>query len=70
MLTDSVVVLPTLHNSVSGLWLLPPGNHPIVDRYGLSVTLPVLSYTVTRIIDKSALCQIGPRQIGPQNKIS
>ena len=40
-------ISPTLHDSVSGLCLCPPGNHPVMDLYSLSVTLPVLSYTVT-----------------------
>ena len=37
----------TLNNSVSGLWHHTPENHPVVNIYGLSLTLPVLSYTVT-----------------------
>ena len=37
----------TLHDSVFGLWLRPPGNCPVVDLYSLSVTLPPLSYTIT-----------------------
>ena len=40
-------VSPTLPDFASGLWLQPPGNCPVLDIYGLSVTLPVLSYTVT-----------------------
>ena len=35
------------YDSVSGLWLCPPGNRSVVDLYSLLVTLPVLSYTVT-----------------------
>ena len=38
-------ISPTLHDSASGLLLRPPGNHPVVGLYGLSVTIPILSYT-------------------------
>ena len=31
----------TLKDSVSGSWLHPPGNHPVVDLYSLSFTLPI-----------------------------
>ena len=40
-------ISPNLHNSVSGPWLSPHGNRPVVDLYGLLVTLPVMSYTIT-----------------------
>ena len=40
-------ISPTLHDSVSGLWLHSPRNHPVKDFCGLSVTLPVLSFNVT-----------------------
>ena len=40
-------ISPTLHESVSGPWLCPPGNPPVVDLYGMSVTLPVWFYTDT-----------------------
>ena len=40
-------ISPTLRDSVSRLWLRPPGNCPVLDLYGLSVALPILSYTVT-----------------------
>ena len=39
-------ISPTLHNSVATLWLCPPGNRPVMDLYGLSLKLPILSYTV------------------------
>ena len=39
-------IAPTLHESVSGHWLHPPQNCPVVDLYGLSETLSVLLYTV------------------------
>ena len=31
----------TLNDSVSGSWLHPPGNRPVVDLYSLSFTLPI-----------------------------
>ena len=37
----------TLLDSVSRLWLRPPGNHPVIDLYGLSDTPSILCYTVT-----------------------
>ena len=44
-----VYISPTLYDSVSGQWLHLPGNCPVFDPYGLSVTLPVLSHTVTSL---------------------
>ena len=42
-----VNILPSLHDSVTGHWLRPPGNCPVLDLCGLSVALHVLPPTVT-----------------------
>ena len=46
-------IAPAFHNSVSRPWLRPPGNCPVVDLYGLSVTLPFLSYTVSVLFERT-----------------
>ena len=46
-------ISPTLQDFVSGLWLHPPGNRPILDLYGLSVTLHLLSCTVTVLFGRT-----------------
>ena len=44
----------TYPDSVSGPWLHPPDNRPVVDLYNLSDTLPVLSYTVTILYGRTS----------------
>ena len=47
LIFDMFDISPAHPGSVSGHWLRQPGNRPIMNIYGLSVTHLILLYTVT-----------------------
>ena len=56
-------ISPTLHNSVSRLWLCPPGNHPVVDLYG-SFELKLADFLFKGFFHKNAApyLTMGPKK--------
>ena len=60
-------IKPTLQNSLSGPWLCLPGNHPVLDLYGLSYTLSHLVLYCSHLVWKyfSAFCGSVPEHHFP-----